>query len=134
MVSIEDINQMGIYGDIEGLINSGLNDPEPEVRTQSVIALVNIGDEKFIDFLITTLESSDNHIGRTIAAEALGNTARILKENENILMQQSLDKSVVPLINALNDDSYEVRGLVSWALGNIGDPRAVEPLIKTLDD
>lgn len=134
MVSIEDINRMGSYGDIEGLINTGLTDPEPEVRIQSVIELINIGDEKFIDFLITTLESSDNHIGRTLAAEALGNTARILKENENILMQQSLDKSVVHLIKALNDESYEVRGLSSWALGNIGDPRAVEPLIESLDD
>ena len=134
MVSIEDINRMGSYGDIEGLINTGLTDPEPEVRIQSVIELINIGDEKFIDFLITTLESSDNHIGRTLAAEALGNTARILKENENIIIQQSLDKSVGPLIKALNDDSYEVRGLSSWALGHIGDPRAVEPLIKSLDD
>ena len=43
-------------------------------------------------------------------------------------------RAVEPLINALNDRDWIVRGASAEALGKIGDPRAVEPLIRALDD
>ena len=45
------------------------------------------------------------------------------------------DKSVVePLIEALEDDSSDVRHHVVNALGKIGDVRALEPLSKVMED
>ncbi|NWJ46053.1 MAG: HEAT repeat domain-containing protein [Chloroflexi bacterium] len=44
------------------------------------------------------------------------------------------ESSVLPLINALNDEDSFVRGKAAEALGKIGDPRAVEPLILALND
>lgn len=134
MVSIEDIERMESEEDIDGLINHGLHDPDPDIRFQSAISILNIDDLSFIDFLIGVLQSDDSHISRTIAAEALSNIAKILDEKDNLIMKQVMAKSVEPLIRALNDDSYEVRGLSCCALGNIGDLRAVEPLIISLED
>jgi PBS lyase HEAT-like repeat. len=34
----------------------------------------------------------------------------------------------------MDDDSGFVRGGAAWALGNIGDKRAIEPLKKALND
>ncbi len=34
----------------------------------------------------------------------------------------------------MNDDSGFVRGGAAWALGNIGDERAIEPLKNALND
>ena len=34
----------------------------------------------------------------------------------------------------MDDDSGFVRGGAAWALGNIGDERAIEPLKKALND
>ena len=34
----------------------------------------------------------------------------------------------------MNDESGFVRGGATWALGNIGDERAIEPLKKALND
>jgi beta-lactamase regulating signal transducer with metallopeptidase domain len=38
-----------------------------------------------------------------------------------------------PLMNALGDPDWRVRGYAAWALGYSGDPRAVDPLIALLD-
>jgi len=39
-----------------------------------------------------------------------------------------------PLIAALQDEDANVRKWAAFALGEIGDPRAVEPLIEALQD
>lgn len=44
------------------------------------------------------------------------------------------EPAVEPLIQALNNESWVVREAATEALGKIGDERAVEPLIKVLDD
>ena len=41
---------------------------------------------------------------------------------------------MAPLIVALADDQWEVRRSAAWALGEIGDGRAVLPLIAVLGD
>ena len=43
-----------------------------------------------------------------------------------------IKEAVGPLIEALRDPSYEVRWNAAVALGNIGDPRAIEPLRQAL--
>ena len=42
--------------------------------------------------------------------------------------------AVDDLINALKHDSWRVRYISAWALGEIGDERAVMPLITALHD
>jgi HEAT repeat protein len=37
-------------------------------------------------------------------------------------------------MDSLRDPSHNVRGLSAWALGNLGDERAIEALIDALDD
>jgi HEAT repeat protein len=43
------------------------------------------------------------------------------------------EKAVEPLIHTLRKE-YEVREIVAWILGEIGDRRAAEPLIEALKD
>ena len=43
-------------------------------------------------------------------------------------------KAVEPLIDALKDESFDVRFSATRALGKIKDPRAEEPLIDLLND
>ena len=43
-------------------------------------------------------------------------------------------EAVPILLEALEDPVPAVRANVCWALGKLGDPRAIEPLIERLDD
>ena len=43
-------------------------------------------------------------------------------------------KDVKGLIKALKHEDYGIRMEAGWALGKIGDARAVEPLIQALND
>ena len=43
------------------------------------------------------------------------------------------DSVVEPMIEALNHNSWRVRYLSAWVLGEIGDTRAVEPLVNALN-
>lgn len=43
-------------------------------------------------------------------------------------------RAVGPLIGALMDSRWDIRGNAAWVLGNIGDARAVGPLIEALKD
>jgi HEAT repeat protein len=52
-----------------------------------------------------------------------------------ILGELKYAKGVGPLIRSLqNDENFSVRWRAANALGKIGDPRAVEPLIQALKD
>lgn len=42
------------------------------------------------------------------------------------------ERAVLPLIDALRDPYYDVRGSAAWSLGVLHDTRAVEPLISAL--
>ena len=70
-----------------------------------------------VEGLIKALKSKNLNV-REKAAEALG----MIKDA----------RAVIPLIDALNDES--VRGSAAYALGKIGDSRAVAPLIQALKE
>ena len=44
------------------------------------------------------------------------------------------EPAVDPLIETLQDEDWKVRGAAAWALGNIGDKKALPELEKLLDD
>lgn len=66
--------------------------------------------------LIKSLSSGGVHREAAFALENMGKAA------------------VGPLIEALNDSCWEVRGNAAWVLGRIGDSRAIKPLIDLLRD
>ncbi len=43
-------------------------------------------------------------------------------------------EAVDPLIAILNDEDWRVRGAAAWALGNLNDEKAIEPLEELLED
>jgi HEAT repeat protein len=82
----------------------------------NVVDLKSKGD---VEGLIEALNYENDHNVRLAAATALGK----LEE----------DRAVEPLIDAL-DDRREVREVVILSLGRIGDPVAVDSLIRMLED
>ncbi len=44
------------------------------------------------------------------------------------------EPAVDPLIEILNDEDWKIRGAAAWALGNLGDEKAIPALEKLLDD
>jgi HEAT repeat protein len=108
-------------------------------------ALVKIG-EPAIEPLIKALKNDDWHI-RAGAAVALGKTrnARAVEPLMDALKDKDRkiegwaakglglmgEPAVEPLIKVINEDGYGFQ-LVARALGEIGDPRAIEPLIASL--
>jgi HEAT repeat protein len=99
-----------------GLLLSALNDSNWDVRQNAAKALGTIGDARAIEPLITGLKDRDKNV-QWAATEALGKMG---------------SPAVHSLIAALKD-SYS-RKFAVIALGEIGDARAVEPLIAMLND
>lgn len=100
---------------VEPLIKT-LEDEDENVRYGAVDALGRIGDPRAVEPLIKTL--GDKEVGRA-AWSALSKMGR---------------PAVKPLIKALKDEDPRVREGAARALGELSDPRAIEPLEKALED
>lgn len=112
---IEKFNELIRGIALDSIINK-LNDPNRLVKVSLVWCLGSSNDSRVIDPLITSLE--DNEVRKA----SIINLVRLN------------DKSVQPLIKALNNENSNIRrGSVS-ALGDIGDKRALDPLINSLQD
>lgn len=142
---------------VEPLINVLRNDEYVQARTYAAHALGNIKDKRAIEPLMET--SKDTNIDglvRSAAISALENfeetrvTTTFLIESlkteewsvrrgavaalRDKKDRRAAKRAVEPLIHALEDEAYDVRYLAAQALGEIGDNRAVGPLIKLLKD
>ena len=113
----EILGEIGDIRAIKPLINI-LNDENNGVRSNSIIALVKIG-EPTVELLINTLKEKEWQM-RGQAAETLGEIRDV--------------RAVIPLISTLKDENPWVRMTAANALGNIGDARAVKPLQNVLND
>lgn len=102
---------------VEQLIEA-LSSGEKNIRIGSAKALGEIKDPRAITPLIETLKD-DNKWVRREASGALSKMG---------------ESAVDPLLGILDDADWKVRGAAAWALGSIGDKRAIEPLKKALDD
>ena len=112
-------------------------------------ALANMGDKRAIDPLIILLESDDWQI-RNNAQESLGKLGlpaieslmgKLKDKNEEAqnnaaytLVYVTDPKAVDVLIELTKYNLASVRAAASKALGNIGDERAIQPLILLLGD
>ncbi|HJU22968.1 MAG TPA: HEAT repeat domain-containing protein [Casimicrobiaceae bacterium] len=130
-----------------------LRDSAAEVRCQSALALGTLGGEQAFDALLSALDDSDDRVA-SVAASALGTLgdARAQPRLLGVLADRSRSSSrrghaaeslvsvgdptfaVPALIAALDDAEPEVRFWAAFALGQIGDERAVAPLERRSDD
>jgi len=94
-----------------------LMDEDKSVRTHAAKVLVKRGDAWVAKPLIQALRN-DYYDVRENAAEALVKVGK---------------PAVKPLIQALRYKNEHTRSMVAYALGNIGDARAVDHLIKALE-
>lgn len=115
-LGIADIEQFKEKKDVKKLIKALGYKKDPKVCQTAAAALGEIGDPQAVKPLIAALEVLEGNVRKT-AAESLvkiGSTA------------------IEPLIASLADEKYTAKNSVAWALGEISDPRAVEPLISML--
>ena len=89
---------------------------DPHNRVAAAYVLGLSGDSRAVEPLIQVVGGTDLPEVRSHAAEALGNLAD--------------DKATDFLINALEDNSAEVRFWSAFALGEIGNPKAIPELEK----
>jgi HEAT repeat protein len=141
---------------VDPLIDAMRNDEDTEVRRNATLALGVIRDSRVIEPLIETLKVGDTLIKKA-AEQSLLNQGSLLKEKKSVDSLIKLlkcenkalrgfsasmlgripdNKSIFPLIEALNDPDGEVRFFAAYALSKhiINDARAVEPLISALRD
>jgi HEAT repeat protein len=117
---VKAIGKMASAGSVEPLI-ALLQDPSHRVRCWAAEALGRIGDPRAIDPLITAYEIDDRRGGE------------LLSSVENALIEIGTP-AVERLIAILKFGSDNMRYMAARALGEIGDLRAVEPLITALHD
>jgi HEAT repeat protein len=131
---------------IVGLIEE-IKSGEPEVAQEATKSLGQMGPD-VVDYLLPTIKEMSSQ-SRAYTAEVLSNVSAsaipslvaALKNKEGAVRAASAEilgkmgsaaKDAVPdLIEALNDEDQSVGEKVKAALGEIKDPRAIEPLIAT---
>lgn len=122
----ESAKVLGIIGSkraVRPLITSLLEAESVESRTAAAYALGFIGDKRALDPLLhVLLNHKEEAKVRGEAAEALA----LLRDT----------RAVVPLIECLKDDSPEVRFWSAYALGELGDKKALPELerLATIDE
>jgi HEAT repeat protein len=131
---------------IEPLIQA-LADDDSDVRSRAIDALARIG-RPASDALILALENEDTLIKQG-AAETLGEiketraieplisafqSKEMRQVSVNALLKINKSSAVEPFILILKDEraTDDMRADASWALGEMGDPRANEALLQTL--
>ena len=136
---------------VEPLVKT-LKDADDDVREGAAEALGKIKDRRAVEPLIEALKDEDDDVRRA-AAEALGRIGdgRAVGALENVLRKggkavvriwaayalvriNKNEKAFQYLLTRLKDKDPDIRRLVAYALGEIGDGRAVEPLIEALKD
>ena len=97
-------------------IVSVLKDKSSENRRYAALRLGDIGGEKSIHLLI----------------DLLGNEDFSLRGGAYIALKKTGKKAVMPLTKMLSAEKSDTRHLAALALMDIGDKRAIEPLIEAL--
>jgi HEAT repeat protein len=154
--AIEALGKIGDERATEALI-AGLNDQDDEIRLSAVNSLKQIGDEHATKLLITVLKDKNTDV-RISAASALGQiggghaamalidalndkNAKVresvtyaLRKIDDDAIAEISETAVERLIAALKDPVSDIRKVMVRALGQMGDDRALEPLVEALQD
>ncbi len=148
---------LGEIGDTQAIepLFRALKDPEDDVRMAACRALGSIKDPTTFDEITNVLLDDPKIEVRQAAAQGLGNTGHPAAlpylmealhdsywwyEREYAAgdLLSAIEKmgaaAVEPLIESLRDKEGTVRKFAAILLGNLGDPRAIEPLGMALYD
>ena len=141
----EALGEIGDARAVEPLIAVSLQDENAGVRWGAAEALGKIGDARAIKSLMGALKDKDVREEAIRALRRIGDVRAVkplLNETEWIYYLIATEKwdevvkigkpAVELLIDALKDRYWNVRVCAVKALGDIGDARAVEPLIVIL--
>jgi HEAT repeat protein len=131
-VRLSAIRALGLIEDARAIdpLARILDDPNILVRRGVIEALGNIKDDRAIAPLTKALDDTDSTL-RSSAAEALKRAQMGSSDVEQMRAHADFEG----LIRALrNNDSVQVRINAATALGNLRNPRAVEPLVAALED
>ncbi len=79
------------------------------------------------------MESKEDDVNSLIAVLKHKKDSRVRAKAVEALGKIRDARVVEPLMQALNDEHWDVRRKAAWALGNMGEI-AVEPLIQALND
>ena len=104
---------------------TALKDEDGDVRRAAAAALGELKDPRAVEPLISALKDGDV---RNTAARVLGEINPKWRETEEA------KRKVPEFISDLKDKDVNVRLAAVWALRELKDPRAVEPLITALKD
>jgi transcription termination factor NusA len=140
----EALGKLGDERAVASLVAS-LQDEDTFVRRRATTALGQLGSEEAIEPLINALRDQDPTV-RQMAAKALEGLKKPVVERLIVNMRDD-DPGVrwkvietlgikweMPELVALADEDSSVRQSAAMALGQLGDKRAVIPLIATLKD
>ena len=118
-------NLLGLTKNVTGVepLIQTLKDHDPTVRKAAVNALGQLGDRRATDPLISLLKDNASITPQGIPIKVCCESASALGDIRD-------PRAVPALIEAL--DGWEARDCAVYALGEIGDSRALEPLIKIL--
>lgn len=103
-----------------GLIKMLKKEKDSGIRSSIVFYLGEIGDPAAVEPLMNLLRTE--------------NPGSRLQQRSVEALTKIGEPAVVPLIEALEDQSEGVRQVVATALGKFHDPRVVQPLIRALGD
>jgi HEAT repeat protein len=117
---VESLGKIGERKTIPFLIPL-LSDNDPQIRIEASLALGRMKTVTAVPYLCQNLNSNNGRV-RWAAVRALG----AIKDAK---------AAVIPLISLLDEEKEKesnIRDWAAWALGEIGDTRAIKSLVKAL--
>lgn len=103
---------------------------DPRIRQYLAHVLAALPIPSAVDALEDGLQAEEPGV-RVNAALALG---RLWERVESEDLRERLRESTLKLAELLGDPVPEVRRMAAFVLGSLGDPRAIDPLKRTLND
>jgi len=118
------LGELDIIQEIQTFIDFLGYDIEPEVRAGAAEALGDLRAEQAIPSLINALDDSAD-IVRQVSIWSLGLMGEKAKEAVPKILEYLMKPEDIQII--------QISHLAAWALGEIGDKRAIEPLVNALN-
>lgn len=122
---------------------------DDEFVVEEAVGQLEFNSQEAIDPLIEALKGNDKEIKKGACKviryikdpkaiepliELLYDGNKMVRREASTTLSLMGEEAVDPLLAILNDDDWKVRGAAVWALGGIGDKRALESVEKLLDD